>query len=453
MNQYDLITIGGGSGGIRASRVAAELGAAVAVVEAGPFGGTCVNAGCIPKKLLHYAAHYHDDFTDSASYGWEVPKPEFCWQRLIENKDREIQRLNSIYEGILERHKVERIRGQARVTGPHSVEVNGRTIQARYILLATGSTPTIPSDIVGHSLGITSDAVFHLPQQPKRALILGGGYIGVELASILAGLSTAVTLVYRGPRILNGFDHETAALLEAALTARGIQRLPQTRIKRIAANADGTRTVILSTGAEHRVDTVIFATGRHANIADLNLEQAGIAINPAGWIATDAELQTSVPSIFAIGDAVGKGLLTPVAIRQGILVAERLFAGIRRPYDELLVPTAVFSLPELATVGLTEDAAQQAGRAVRIFRANFRPLKHSMTRSGERIFMKLVADETTSRVLGVHMVGDGASEIVQTITVALKAGATTRDFLETLAIHPTTAEELVTITRTTYGQS
>ncbi len=436
----DLFTIGGGSGGVRASRVSAGYGARVAIAESGRFGGTCVNVGCIPKKLFSFAAHFREDFRIAASFGWTVGEPRFDWATLVANKDREIARLNGVYERLLTNAGVAIHRGRARIVDPHTVEVEGRSITARHLLVATGSWPQVPA-IPGRELAVTSNEIFALGQLPRRALVVGGGYIAVEFASIFAGLGVATTLAYRGARLLRGFDAELGERLAAEMAQNGVTI-------RLRANpamiAPGLR-VTFDDGATGEYDLVLFATGRKPNTAGLGLEAAGVTLDGAGAIGVDALSRSAVESIWAIGDVTNRLNLTPVATAEAMALARTLFRGEPTPVDHANVPTAIFSDPNVATVGLSEEAARAREGGLQIFKTSFRSLRDSLSASEHRTFMKLVVDAKTQRVLGAHMIGPDAGEIIQGVAIAVKMGATKPQFDATIGIHPTAAEEFVTM--------
>ena len=442
---FDLFVIGAGSGGVRAARFAAGYGARVAVAESRYLGGTCVNVGCVPKKLLVYGAHMAEEFELARGYGWSLEGESFDWSTLIANKNREIARLNGIYRNLLVNSGVTLLDGHARIVGAHEVEVNGRRYSAEHILVAVGGWPQVP-DIPGRELAITSQEAFQLQRLPRRVLVVGGGYIAVEFASIFHGLGAQTTLLYRGERFLRGFDHAVRAHLEDELRKKGMDLQFNSDIAAIARQGDGSLLATLRDGRVLEADCVFYATGRRPMLDDLGLESAGVALDARGFIAVDDEYRSSVASILAIGDVTGRVQLTPVALAEGMAVARRLFRPTEyRPVDYALIPTAVFSLPNIAAVGLTEEQAREQGHAVQVFESRFRPMKLSLTDCQERTLMKLVVDAATDRVLGCHMVGPEAGEIVQGLAVALKAGATKAVFDETIGIHPTAAEEFVTM--------
>ena len=440
---YDLFVIGAGSGGVRAARMSGGFGAKVAIAEDRYLGGTCVNVGCIPKKLFVYAAHYAEDFHDAAGYGWQVSEPVFDWKILLNNKNNEISRLNSIYANLLKRNNVVLYNGRAVIEGPDTVRVNGESVSARRILVATGGWPHIP-DIPGREHVISSNEAFFIETLPQRAVIVGGGYIAVEFAGIFHGLGVDTTLVYRRDLFLRGFDGEMREFLAEQMRAKGINLLFNTRIGGIERQ-DG-RYLVSSPDAETMTaDLVLYATGRRPNTADLGLETAGVELNGKGAIVVDDEYCSSVPSIYAIGDVTDRMNLTPVATAEGTALANNLFNNQSRRVDYRDVPTCIFSQPNLGTVGLTEEQARQEYANVDIYKSRFTSLKHTLTGNSEKTLMKMIVDRDTDRVLGVHMVGADAGEIIQGIGIALKAGATKAVFDATIGIHPTAAEEFVTM--------
>jgi glutathione reductase (NADPH) len=440
---YDLFTIGAGSGGVRASRMAAAFGARVAVAEDKRLGGTCVNVGCIPKKLLVYASHYGTDFADAEAYGWNVGPRSFDWARLIANKDREITRLNGVYRGILEKNGVEILNGTARVLDANTVEVGGRRITARYLLIAVGSLPFVPPG-PGCELAITSNEIFGLEARPERVLIVGGGYIAVEFTGILHGMGSHVTQIYRGELFLRGFDREVRTVLAEEMQKQGIDLRFGVNLTGIERRGDAL-AVTLDDGSVLEVDQVLAATGRLPHTRGLGLDSAGVKLNASGAVLVDEYSCSSVPSIYAVGDVTDRINLTPVAIHEGAAVATTLFGGKPVKPDHSDVPSAVFSHPNVGTVGLTEDEARARYGDVTIFKTRFRPLKHTLTGRGETTMMKLVVDKASDRVVGVHMVGPDAGEIVQGLAVAVKCKATKAQFDATIGIHPTAAEEFVTM--------
>ncbi len=440
---FDLFTIGGGSGGVRASRVSASLGARVAIAESGRFGGTCVNVGCIPKKLFAYAAHFRDQLHDAADFGWNVGEPRFDWTRLLANKEREITRLNGVYEQLLESAGVRILRGRARLADSHTVELDGKRYSARHILIATGSWPQLPQ-LPGREHAITSNEAFYLERLPARVLVVGGGYVAVEFASIFNGLGVETTLAYRGARLLRGFDAELGERLGGEMQKKGVHirlRCNPARISKLPQALE----VTYEDGARQEVDAVMFATGRKPNTRDLGLEAAGVQLGTDGAVQVDRYSKSSVNSIHAIGDVTNRLNLTPVATAEGMALARTLFGGTPTAPDHENVPTAVFANPNLATVGLPENKARERYGEVEVYKIAFRALKHTLGASDEQIFMKLVVDARSQRVLGAHMIGPEAGEIIQGIAIAVKLGATKAQFDATIGVHPTAAEEFVTL--------
>ncbi|MCM2130689.1 glutathione-disulfide reductase [Larsenimonas rhizosphaerae] len=442
---YDLFVIGAGSGGVRAARTAAGKGARVAVAEDRYLGGTCVNVGCVPKKLYSYAAHFSADFKHSQGFGWSFDqKPRFDWSTLRDNKTREITRLNGIYERLLDNSGVFRIDGRARLTGAHEVEVNGERITAERILLATGGWPWSP-DIPGREHLLDSNRIFDLDTFPDRFLVLGGGYIAVEFASIFNGLGAETHLVYRSDLFLRGFDHEVREFTRDEMQKKGVNLHFETNIERIDTDGDAYR-VTLTSGETLTVDAVLGATGRVPNFDGLGLESVDIELTPAGKIVVDDRYQTTVPSILAIGDIIEGPELTPVALEEAMhLVACHFDNEVRAPLDLSKVATAVFCHPNIGTVGLSEEAAREKYARIKVFATSFKPMKHTLSGADERCLMKLIVDADSDRVLGVHMVGDEAGELIQGVAIAVRAGLTKADFDATVGVHPTSAEELVTM--------
>ncbi len=443
MYDYDLFTIGGGSGGVRASRMAAQFGARVALAEERYLGGTCVNVGCIPKKLFVYASEFSEDFKDSAGFGWTVGARNFNWQTLIANKDREIARLNGVYEKVLVDNGVRILRARATIADAHTVVVGSERLTARYIMVATGGWPSTPS-IPGGELAITSNEAFFLPQFPSRVILVGGGYIGVEFAGIFHGLGAKVTLVHRGELFLRGFDDDLRRMLATEMDKREIELRFNSQVERIEKLPRGIRATLID-GAALEADLIMFATGRTPNTHDLGLERAGVKLDYEGAVVVDSYSCSSVTNIYAVGDCTDRMQLTPVAIAEGQAVAETLFRGNPQTPDYENVPTAVFCQPHIGTVGLTEAEARARYRAVDVYKSRFRPLKHTLGGREENSFMKLVVDRETDRVLGCHMLGDDAGEIIQGLAIALKCRATKAQFDATIGIHPTAAEEFVTM--------
>ncbi|MCF5685428.1 glutathione-disulfide reductase [Pseudomonas sp. PA-1-3F] len=442
---FDLYVIGAGSGGVRAARFAAGFGAKVAVAESRYLGGTCVNVGCVPKKLLVYGAHFAEDFEQASGFGWSLSEANFDWATLIANKDREINRLNGIYRNLLVNSGVTLHEGHARLVDAHQVEINGERFTARHILIATGGWPQIP-EIPGRVHAIGSNEAFFLKELPKRVLVVGGGYIAVEFAGIFHGLGAQTSLLYRGDLFLRGFDGSVRKHLQEELTKRGLDLQFNADIERIDKQADGSLKATLKDGRVLEADCVFYATGRRPMLDNLGLENTGVKLDERGFVAVDDLYQTAEPSILAIGDVIGRVQLTPVALAEGMAVARRLFKPEQyRPVDYANIATAVFSLPNIGTVGLTEEDARKNGHNVQIFESRFRPMKLTLTDCQEKTLMKLVVDADTDKVLGCHMVGPDAGEIVQGLAIALKAGATKQHFDETIGVHPTAAEEFVTM--------
>ncbi|TWE06930.1 NADPH-glutathione reductase [Pseudomonas sp. AG1028] len=442
---FDLFVIGAGSGGVRAARFAAGYGARVAVAESRYLGGTCVNVGCVPKKLLVYGAQFADEFEHAEGFGWTPGQASFSWPTLIANKNREIERLNGIYRKLLVGSGVTLVEGHARLLDEHRVEVDGKIYSAERILIATGGWPHVP-EIPGHEHAINSNQAFFLEELPRRILVVGGGYIAVEFASIFNGLGAQTSLLYRGDLFLRGFDKSLRTHLHEELGKRGLDVQFNTDIARIDKQADGSLKATLKDGRTLEADCIFYATGRRPMLDNLGLENTSVSLDDKGYIEVDDEYQTRAPSILAIGDVIGRVQLTPVALAEGMAVARRLFKPEEyRKVDYRMIPTAVFSLPNIGTVGLSEEQAREAGHEVKIFESRFRPMKLTLTESDERTLMKLVVDAKTDRVLGCHMVGPDAGEIVQGLAVALRAGATKQVFDETIGVHPSAAEEFVTL--------
>lgn len=441
-HDYDLITLGAGSGGVRASRLAGGYGARVAIVEKSRVGGTCVMRGCIPKKLLVYGAHYADAFVDAAGFGWTIEGATLDWGTLIARKNAELDRLEGVYRSVLANNRVTLIEGTARLVDPHTVEVDGRRITAAKILIATGGWPVLPP-IPGIELAITSNEALDLPATPPRIVIVGGGYIAVEFSGIFATLGAEVTQIIRAEQVLRGFDEDVRAALAEEMAKHGIDVRPHTRVTAIAPNGDGLR-VALDDGSSVTADQVLYATGRAPNTRDIGLQVAGVALNDAGAVIVDDWNRTSVDSVFAVGDCTDRINLTPVAIAEGRAFAETHFNRNPMQVDYANVPSAVFSEPPVGCVGLSEAQARTRG-PVDVYMARFKPLKHTLSGRDERTMVKLIVDATTDRVLGAHMVGADAPEIIQGVAIAVKCGATKAQFDATLAIHPTAAEEFVTM--------
>jgi glutathione reductase (NADPH) len=440
---YDLFTIGAGSGGVRAARISAGYGAKVGIAEDTYLGGTCVNVGCVPKKLLVYASHFAEDFEDAAGFGWSVGERKFDWPTLIASKNKEIERLNGIYGRLLGNAGVTLYEGRATVVDPHTVSINGETITAKYILVATGGWPVVP-DIPGKEHAITSNEAFYLDDLPKRVVVVGGGYIAVEFAGIFHGLGSAVTQLYRGPLFLRGFDDDVRGFLADEMRKKGVDLRFNANIARIEKKGD-VFLAELEDGTVLETDLVMYATGRAPKARGIGLEEAGVELNGKGAIVVDDHFKSSVDSIYAIGDVIDRMALTPVAIAEGMVLAANLFRGESGVMDYADVPTAVFSQPNIGTAGLTEAQARETYGAVDIYKSSFTPMKHTLTGRDEKTFMKLIVDQASDRVVGFHMVGPDAGETTQGVGIALKCGATKAQFDATVGIHPTAAEEFVTM--------
>ena len=442
---FDLFVIGAGSGGVRASRIASGHGAKVAVAEEFRVGGTCVIRGCVPKKLLVYASRFAEEFEDAVGFGWTSEKVSFDWSTLIENKDKEIDRLNKAYIRNLEAAGAELIQERATIKDKHTVELaSGRSVTAKYILIATGAAPFVPRHLPGHELAITSNEAFHLERLPRRMVIVGGGYIAVEFAGIFAGLGVETILVLRGEQILRGFDEDIRAHLAAEMKKKGIEIKTKSDIAKIDRSGDGVR-ITLEDGSVIGAGQIMFATGRIPNTQNLGLENVGLHGSAHGAVAANEFSQTAVENIYAVGDVTNRVNLTPVAIREGHAFADNVFGGKSIVVNHGLVPTAVFSQPELGVVGLTEAQARAAHPKIDIYKTSFRAMKHTLTGRDERTFMKLVVNAETDVVLGCHICGEGAGEMAQLLGIAITCGATKAQFDATLAVHPTASEELVTM--------
>ncbi|WP_428001001.1 glutathione-disulfide reductase [Acidovorax sp.] len=451
---YDLFVIGGGSGGVRAGRVAASLGKRVAVAEEYRFGGTCVIRGCVPKKLFVYASQFHEHFEDAAGYGWQVGTPTFDWTALIAAKDKEIARLEGLYRRGLDTNGAEIIDSRAELVDAHTVRLvaSGKTVTAERIVIATGGAPNPHAALPGHELCISSNEAFDLPQLPRAILIAGGGYIAVEFANIFHGLGVDVTLIYRGQEILSRFDHDMRQGLHKAMVDKGISILLTDVIENVAqVEGDGGGLIATTKNGETiAVDTVMLALGRDPNTRGLGLEAAGVAMDERGAIIVDAYSRTNVPSIWALGDVTNRVQLTPVAIHEAMCFIDTEYRGKPTVPDHDLIATAVFSQPEIGTVGLSEEDAAQRYAEVEVYRAEFRPMKATLSGRAEKMIMKLVVDAASRKVLGAHILGHDAGEMVQLLGISLKAGVTKDDFDRTMAVHPTASEELVTMYQPSY---
>jgi glutathione reductase (NADPH) len=444
-HDFDLFVIGAGSGGTRAARIAAGHGARVAIAEEYRVGGTCVIRGCVPKKLLVYAARFAEDFEDAVGFGWTTDKVSFDWATLIANKDREVDRLNKAYIRGLESAGAELIMERAVLEDRHTVRLaGGRSVSARHILIATGAAPFVPRHLPGHELAITSNEIFHLERLPQRMVIVGGGYIAVEFAGILNGLGVETILVYRGEQILRGFDDDLRDHLAGEMRKKGIEIRTRADVAAIERSGDGVR-VSLNDGTRFGAGQIMFATGRIPNVVNLGLDKAGVELTPHYAVMVDGYSRSTADNIYAVGDVTNRVNLTPVAVREGHAFADTVFGGKPTMVDHSLVPTAVFSQPELGTVGLTEARAREDYADVAIYKSSFRPLKHTLSGRDERMLMKLVVDGSSDRVLGCHIAGPDAGEMAQLLGIAVRMGATKSDFDATLAVHPTAAEELVTM--------
>lgn len=439
---YDLFVVGAGSGGVRAARVASELGAAVAIGEIDRMGGTCVNVGCIPKKLFVYGSHFAYDLNDAKGYGWST-QASFDWATLKENKDREIARLNGIYESLLKRAGVDIMRGRVRLLDAHTIEIGDLRRSAKRILIATGGKAIVP-DIPGRDHALTSNAVFSLDELPRRMMIVGAGYIALELGSMLCALGVDVTLIHRGEEILRGFDHDLRCHLHAELEAKGMRIVLETQVAEIR-KTDSAFEARLNSGELLETDFPIFAIGREPNVEGLGLQELGVELGQRGGVVVDENYSSSVPSIHAVGDVIDHIQLTPVAVAEGMHFAHHFYGRGEHRIDYASIPTAVFCQPELATVGLTETQAWHHCQDVRVYKSVFTPLKLALSERTEHTIVKLVVDASDDRVVGCHMAGHGAAEIIQGLAVAIKAGATKAHFDATIGIHPTAAEEFVTL--------
>jgi glutathione reductase (NADPH) len=442
---FDLFIIGAGSAGVRAGRMAAQRGARVAVAEDGALGGTCVNLGCIPKKLYSFASHYAESFEEAHGFGWNVGASSFDWQTLKARRAIEIGRLNAIYGELLEGAGARLIRGRARIVARNEVEVNGACHRAEHIVIATGGWP-VPADVPGAELAISSNEIFDLPRFPSRLVVVGGGYIACEFASIFNGLGAQVTQLCRREQILRGFDDDIRAFIAAETTKKGIDIRTGRKVAALAAGAAGTPIrVTLTDGSVIDADSVLYATGRSPNVAGLGLDTVGVALDLNGAVMVDERYRTNVAGIYAIGDVIDRVQLTPVALAEAMALVDDLFGGAERHVDYLHIPTAVFTHPNIGTIGLSEVDARARFTKIRVYRTDFKPLRHTLSMSSERTLMKLVVDDASDRVVGLHMVGADAGETIQGFAVAMKAGATKAVFDATLGIHPTAAEEFVTL--------
>ena len=440
---YDYFVIGAGSGGVRSARIASSLGARVGICEDDRLGGTCVNVGCVPKKLLVYGSTFGSDLEDAAGFGWTVGKTTFSWPDLIAAKDAEIARLNAVYGRILRNAGVTIHDGRGVMVDPHTIRVGDQTFTAEHVLIATGGEAFVPP-VEGAELGITSYEVFSLPELPPRVIIVGAGYIAVEFAGIFNGFGSETTMLYRGTLPLRGFDEDIRSCLSDEMQKRGVHMNPGTHLSRLERRPDGAIDVVLKDETVVTADCVLFATGRVPNTTGVGLEESGITLGPRGGVEVDASWATSVPGVWAVGDVIDQVQLTPVALAEGMALARRLFGGPPQQVSYENIPSAVFSQPNVGSVGLSEEAARARG-PVRIYKSHFKPMKHTLSGRDERTFMKIIVDDTSDTVLGVHMVGPDAGEIIQGFAVAMTCGATKSQLDCTIGIHPTAAEELVTM--------
>ncbi|WP_297186811.1 glutathione-disulfide reductase [uncultured Porticoccus sp.] len=444
-HDVDLFVIGAGSGGVRTARMCAQQGLRVVVAESQYLGGTCVNVGCVPKKLFVYASSFREEFRAAKGFGWQVGESSFDWPTLRDNKNREIQRLNDIYGNLLDKAGVELVEGWAKILGPDSVEINGQVYRCKKILIATGGTPFVP-EFPGREYAITSNEAFYLDSLPDRIVIVGGGYIAIEFAGIFNGLGVETHLLYRGELFLRGFDQDVREVLKEEVEKQGVILHFSTDIESIEKMDDGLFKAVLNSGDSIEAGLVMYATGRRPNIEGLGLENTTIETRANGAIIVDDYFQTAEPSIYAIGDVIGRVELTPVAINEGMALTKTLVTDVPTTIDYTNIPTAVFSQPNTASVGLTEEQAREVyGDNLRIYRSKFRAMKETLGGGDNKVFMKLIVINDNDRVVGCHMVGEGAGEIIQGIAIAVKMGATKADFDATIGIHPTAAEEFVTM--------
>ncbi len=442
---YDLFVIGAGSGGTRAARMSSSYGAKVAIAEEYRFGGTCVIRGCVPKKLFVYASHFRESFEDAKGFGWDTQEPVFNWPDLVSAKDEEIKRLEGIYSRNLENSGVELYKSRAEIVDEHHIKIinEGKIVSSKYILIATGATPFVP-DIKGANYAITSNEAFHLDALPERITVVGGGYIAVEFAGIFNGLGVDTRLLYRGEQILRGFDDDIRQSLFSEMQKSGIDVRLNSDPGEITQVNEGYE-VTLKDGSKYNTDSIMFATGRVPNTNKLGLENAGVTLGGKGEIIVDEYSHTSVESIYAVGDVTDRVNLTPVAIHEGAAFAETIFNNIPKPVDHSFIATAVFSQPEIGTVGLSEEQARAKYKDIKVYQSRFRPMKHTLSGRDTKMLMKLIIDVATDRVLGCHIIGESAAEIVQGIAISMRLGATKKDFDDTMALHPSAAEELVTM--------
>ncbi len=441
---YDLFVIGAGSAGVRAARMAAGLGAKVAIAEDRYFGGTCVNVGCVPKKLYVYASQFSECFTAAAGFGWRVGESAFNWANLVANKDKEIGRLQTVYDKLLHDSGVHVVNDRAVVVDAHTVKVDDKVYSAERIVIATGGWPFVP-EVEGKEHIVTSNEIFNLPTLPKQMVIVGGGYIAVEFAGIMHGLGVDVTIFERGPKVLRGFDEDIRDFLITEMTKKGIKFMFNTRVDKVDLQCEGL-TVHTTNGETIATELVMYATGRVPNSRNLGLEALGVALDAVGAIKVNDDYQTNVPSIYALGDVTNRVNLTPVATAEGMALVNKLYAGSTKQVDYENIPTAVFSQPSIGTVGLSEaEARAKYPEDIDIYKTDFKPMKNTLSGSSERTLMKMIVVRSTDKVVGMHMVGPDAGEIIQGFAVAMRAGATKAVFDSTIGIHPTAAEEFVTM--------
>jgi len=444
MFDFDVFVIGAGSGGVRAARMAAGEGARVAIADDRALGGTCVNVGCVPKKLYTYASHFSHDFENAKGFGWQLGSATFDWPKLVNNKKTEISRLNDIYANLLNNSGAHIIRGYAYLKDPHTVTVNGTDYTAKRIIIATGGTPNIPN-VDYADLLISSDEIFDLPKFPQRLLVVGAGYIALEFACIFQGLGSQVQVSYRGDLIMRSFDDDVRRFLDQEMRKQGIDIHYQSQVSNVVRQPDQSLLVTFLDGNQTEVDQVLMAIGRKPRLTGIGLEKLGIKTTAQGTIAVNQKFQTNVDCVYALGDVTGGIELTPVALAEAMTLVNHWYGDGTKTMEYDLVPTAVFTQPNIGTIGLTEEQALKKHGKITIYRSDFKPMKHTLSGSDERSFMKLIVDAVTDRVIGLHIVGEGAGEMLQGFAVAIKAGATKADFDATIGIHPTSAEELVTM--------
>ena len=444
MFDFDVFVIGAGSGGVRAARMAAGEGARVAIADDRALGGTCVNVGCVPKKLYTYASHFSHDFENAKGFGWKLGSATFDWPKLVNNKKTEISRLNDIYANLLNNSGAHIIRGYACLKDPHTVTVHGTDYTAKRIIIATGGTPNIPN-VDYADLLISSDEIFDLPKFPQRLLVVGAGYIALEFACIFQGLGSQVQVSYRGDLIMRSFDDDVRRFLDQEMRKQGIDIHYQSQVTNVVRQPDQSLLVTFLDGTQTEVDQVLMAIGRKPRLTGIGLEKLGIKTTAQGTIAVNQKFQTNVDCVYALGDVTGGIELTPVALAEAMTLVNHWYGDGTKTMEYDLVPTAVFTQPNIGTIGLTEEQALKKHGKITIYRSDFKPMKHTLSGSDERSFMKLIVDAVTDRVIGLHIVGEGAGEMLQGFAVAIKAGATKADFDATIGIHPTSAEELVTM--------